>query len=72
MALIICLELTSNALYFQKPMDIAMNFAALAVVLELDNVICQVHFFREIKARYNLFTGETYDINVIENIGTIK
>ena len=66
------IELCTNVLYFQKPMDLCMNFAALAFLFEIDDLICYVNYFSIIKAKYKLFEEKEYDLYAIEHMGSIN
>lgn len=65
------MELTTNALYFQAPMDLCMNFAALAFLLDIDDIICSSNYFVILKTKHQLFQEEEYDLAEIESMDSI-
>lgn len=67
---IIILEFSTNAKYFRQPMDLCMNFAALAFLLDLDDIVCSANYFKILKIKFYLFEEEQYPLRDIEAIGS--
>lgn len=70
--LLIMFELTTNAVYFQTPMDICMNFAALAFLLEIDDLLVAQNWFVVLKSEYNLFEDDEYPLSELKEMGSIR
>lgn len=52
--LLIMWDLTTNSVLFTTPMDICMNFAALAFLLEIDDLFIGQNYFSVLKSKYDL------------------
>lgn len=70
-ALIIILQFCYNGFFFRQPMDLCMNFAALAFIMDIDDIVCSLNYFILLKTKYQLFSNQEYAISDIENIGSI-
>ena len=58
LTLVINFEFCTHAYYFREPMELAMNFAAVAYLLDLDNIFFVFHFFKRTKIDYGLFEAQ--------------
>lgn len=70
--LLIMFELTTNGVYFRSPMDICMNFAALAFLLEIDDLMVSQNWFTLLKSKYNLFEEAEYPMSDLEEMGSMR
>ncbi len=55
-------EMCANAFFFRTRTDLCMNFAALAFVLELDDMVVVHTYYRTLKTEYNLFSDDKYEM----------
>ena len=68
---LILIQIVTLPHFYRDPMDITMNFAAFAFVMELDDLVVSNNAFTKYKAEYSLFDQESYTKDQIDEMGTL-